>query len=121
MILQDYLKNEVKKTVKLNETMAESGKTDTFKGSEWMGKHHHEYIIWSVESGYGWTGDAINDVKPGESNACVASHVHMIIDGKIMPCGDGHSHELLEPLERKPDIDIGSVNLNPSLEHLYHK
>lgn len=114
MNLQDYIKNEMHKTAPLNENTAEAGDTDMFKGSEWMGPHHHKYVIWDNLTGYGYTGDVLIDNPDHTSNlACVADHIHLIVNWEVLPLGDGHTHKLEKPEQVAPDTDIGSVN--PSL------
>lgn len=50
MNFNEYLNNEIKKVKPLNENTAEAGDTDVFKGSEWMGSHHHKYVIWDNQT-----------------------------------------------------------------------
>src|SRR5574344_790575 len=57
MNLAEYMKNECEKAT-LNENTSQLGYTDVFSGSNWMGPHRHDYVIWN-EFGYGYTSDAI--------------------------------------------------------------
>ena len=51
MNLNDYILQEFKKVPEvIKENMAEAGDTDIFEGSQWMGPHHHKYIIWDAQT-----------------------------------------------------------------------
>lgn len=105
--LTDYIQNEVNKLKSdkiLNENTAQLGMTDTFAGSKNCGPHHHEYVIWN-EFGYGYTSDAIAEPNCGVAQG---GHTHHIIDGKVWPAGDGHTHELLNPMQTDTDTKIGN-------------
>lgn len=113
MNLQDYLKNEMQKTAPLNENTAEAGDTEVFKGSQWMGPHHHKYVIWDNLTGYGYTSDVIVDNPDHETDlACVASHIHLIVNWEVLPLGDGHTHKLEKPSQIAPDTDIGTCPMH---------
>lgn len=47
--------------------------------------------------------------------ACVADHIHLIINWEVWPVGDGHTHELLKPEQVAVDTDIGSVPRNQAV------
>lgn len=106
--LAEYMKEEVTKasSQQLNENISQLGYTDVFSGSNWMGPHRHDYLIWN-EFGYGYTSDAIAD--PNAHGAMVGGHIHQIVDGKVWPAGDGHSHTLNAPLQIAPDTNIGDI------------
>lgn len=113
MNLQDYIKNEMQRTKPLNENTAEAGDTDVFEGSQWMGSHHHKYVIWDNLTGYGYTGDVLVDNPDHKTDmACVASHVHLIVNWEVLPLSDGHTHKLLKPDQVGPDTDIGTHPLH---------
>lgn len=108
MKFSDYVKEEAVRGKPMNETMAQAGETDVFKGSQYCGSHHHTYILWSTQTRNGITGPAIEDAK--DKNVCVAGHEHLIVDGKVLEC-NGHTHELLKAEITKPDVDLGSSNI----------
>lgn len=113
MNLQDYIKNEMQKTVPLNENTAEAGDTEVFKGSQWMGPHHHKYVVFDNLTGYGYTSDVIIDNPEHKTDLpCVASHIHLIVNWEVLPLGDGHTHKLEEPSQVAPDTDIGTSPLH---------
>jgi hypothetical protein len=90
--------------------MAEAGDTDGFEGSQWMGPHHHKYVIWDNQTGYGYTGDVLldnPDHKEGLAPCC--DHIHLIMNWEVIPLGDMHTHKLLKPEQVAVDTDIGSV------------
>ena len=104
----DYIDAEIKEA--LNENTSQVGKTDVFSGTDVMGPHHHEYLIWN-EFGYGWTSDSI--CEPARLNTethitKVGGHTHLILNGIVQPAGDGHSLELLTPWKVCPDTQVGS-------------
>lgn len=104
----DYIETEVKNA--LNENTSQVGKTNDFSGSNVMGPHYHEYLIWN-EFGYGWTSDAIT--MPSQLNnetpiTSVGGHTHLILNGVVQPCGDGHTHDLLTPWKVCQDTQVGS-------------
>jgi len=95
MNFEQYSKSEIcKRADQLNESTQQIGETDKFKGNNFVGPHHHEYILWDPKIGWGKTGDALDDPKKGAAN--VPTHEHMIVDGKVLECA-GHTHELLAP------------------------
>ena len=107
MNLQDYFKNEMQKTKPLNDNTAEAGDVSVFDGSQWMGPHHHKYIIWDNLTGYGYTSDVIIDNPEHKKDlACVADHIHLIVNWEVLPLGDGHTHKLEKPTQIAPDTDI---------------
>lgn len=118
MNLQDYLKNEMQKTTQLNENTAEAGNTSVFEGSDYMGPHHHKYVIWDNQTGYGYTGDVLVDNPDHKVNTCVADHIHLIVNWEVLPLGDGHTHKLEKPEQVAPDTDIGSVSKEAFLKTL---
>lgn len=106
--LTEYVNDEVK--LALNENTSQVGRTDTFSGTDVMGPHHHEFLIWN-EFGYGWTSDAI--CEPANLNGPtpitkVGGHTHLILNGVVQPCGDGHTHVLETPWKVCPDTQVGS-------------
>ena len=82
MNLAEYMKNECEKAT-LNENTSQLGYTDVFSGSNWMGPHRHDYVIWN-EFGYGYTSDAIA-APDCQGQASVGGHIHQIVDGKVWP------------------------------------
>ncbi|MGN0966230.1 MAG: hypothetical protein ACI4OP_01375 [Candidatus Coprovivens sp.] len=108
MNLAEYMKNECEKAT-LNENTSQLGYTDVFSGSNWMGPHRHDYVIWN-EFGYGYTSDAIA-APDCQGQASVGGHVHQIVDGKVWPAGDGHTHTLNAPLQVATDTHIGDAKL----------
>lgn len=111
MNFNDYVVQEFRKVSPvIKENMSEAGDTDTFGGSQWMGPHHHKYVIWDNQTGYGYTGDVLVDNpehKEGLSPCC--SHIHLIMNWEVVPLGDMHTHKLLRPEQVAVDTDIGSV------------
>lgn len=111
MKLDDYIVQEFRKVKPvINENMSEAGDTDAFEGSQWMGPHHHKYVIWDNQTGYGYTGDVLMDNpdhKEGLAPCC--DHIHLIMNWEVLPLGDMHSHKLLKPEQVAVDTDIGSV------------
>jgi len=106
----DYISEEMEKA--LNENTSQIGVTDTFKGNDVMGAHHHEYWIFD-ETGYGRTSDAL--AEPANLNeptpvSKVGGHIHFINNGVVQPAGDGHTHELLAPQKIDADTKIFSCN-----------
>ena len=105
----DYISEEMEKA--LNENTSQIGVTDTFKGNDVMGAHHHEYWIFD-ETGYGRTSDAL--AEPANLNeptpvSKVGGHIHFIDgNGQVRPAGDGHTHKLLPPQKVGPDTEIFS-------------
>lgn len=107
MNLQDYIKNEMMKTKPLNENTAEAGECSVFEGSQWMGSHHHQYVIFDNITGYGYTGDVLIDNPDHKTDmACVPDHIHLIVNWQVLPLGDGHTHKLEKPIKVQPDTDI---------------
>ena len=95
MNFEQYSKNEIEhRNSQVNESTQQIGETDKFKGNKFVGPHHHEYILWAPNIGWGKTGDALDDPKKGAVN--VPTHEHMIVDGKVLEAA-GHTHELLAP------------------------
>ena len=112
MNLNEYIRNELKKTV-INENMSVTGDTSVFEGSQFMGPHHHKYIVWSTETGYGYTSDVLVDNPDHETNlACVPSHIHLIVNWEVLPLGEGHTHKLEKPSQIAPDTDIGTCPMH---------
>lgn len=109
MNFQQYLNEEIKGCKPINETVVQAGKTDVFKGNEYCGKHHHQYILWYPAKGWGETGNALED--PVSGNAPVVGHIHMIVDGKVLEA-NGHTHELLKPDMEGPDTSISDIELD---------
>ncbi|MBO7691810.1 MAG: hypothetical protein J6T10_04150 [Methanobrevibacter sp.] len=108
MNLQNYLKNEMVKTKVLNENTAEAGDCSVFEGSQWMGPHHHQYVIFDNLTGQGYTGDVlIDNPDHKEGLAPVCDHIHLIVNWEVLPLGDGHTHKLEKPIKVQPDTDIG--------------
>lgn len=106
--LSNYLKNEMTKA--LNENTSQLGLTDAFSGTNVMGPHHHEYLIYD-ETGTGVTSDSI--CEPANVNGetpivTVGGHIHFIRNGICQPAGDGHTHTLGQPSKVAPDTKIGS-------------
>ena len=109
MNLNEYIMNEFKKTI-INENMSEAGDTSIFEGNQFMGPHHHKYVVWSAETGYGYTGDVLldnPDHKEGLAPCC--DHIHLIMNWEVIPLGDMHTHKLMKPEQVAVDTDIGSV------------
>ena len=109
MNLNEYIIDEFKKTI-IKENMSEAGDTSVFEGSKFMGPHHHKYVVWSAETGYGYTGDVLidnPDHKEGLAPCC--DHIHLIMNWEVIPLGDMHSHKLMKPEQVAVDTDIGSV------------
>lgn len=96
MNFTEYMNEEVKSTNPMNESTVSLGKTDRWKGDKVCGAHHHDYILWDPHTGWGKTGDALEDFK--KNNHPVATHEHMIVDGKVLEAA-GHTHELLAPTQ----------------------
>ena len=119
MKLDDYIKQEFQKTMPLNENMAAAGDTSVFEGSQWMGPHHHKYVIWDNQTGYGYTGDVlIDNEEHKEGLAPVCDHIHLIMNWEVIALGDMHTHELLKPEQVAVDTDIGSVPRDQFLKSL---
>lgn len=118
MNLNEYIMNEFKKTI-INENMSEAGDTSIFEGNQFMGPHHHKYVVWSAETGYGYTGDVLidnPDHKEGLAPCC--DHIHLIMNWEVIPLGDMHSHKLMKPEQVAVDTDIGSVPKDAFLKTL---
>jgi hypothetical protein len=89
----EYVAMELKKSI--NENMQKYGYTSECKENiPYCVKHSHDYIV--DDFGRGWTGPA------NHGNA----HVHQIIEGNVVAEGDGHTHELLKPVETGLDGSI---------------
>lgn len=99
MQLNKYVKNEVERGKPLDESMFIYGKTDSYKGDKYCGPHHHDYVLWSPQIGWGKTGDALDDPEVGSGKLVAATHEHMIIGGKVLEAA-GHTHKLLKGDER---------------------
>lgn len=93
MVLAQYLKSEMESTRPVNEGTQVFGQTDVFKGDKYCGPHHHDYVLWAPNIGWGKTGDALDD--PEEGKMCAPGHEHMIVDGKVLEAA-GHTHKLLD-------------------------
>ena len=93
--LDEFLKNTVESVHDLNESTVSIGQTDSMKGNQCCGPHHHDYILWDPAQGWGKTGPALDEPKKDSIHA--AMHEHMIIDGKVLE-SCGHTHELLKPI-----------------------
>lgn len=95
MNFNEYMTDAIKRRLsQLDESTQQIGETDKFKGNEYVGPHHHEYVLWSPSIGWGKTGDALDDPAKGAMN--VPTHEHMIVDGKCLEAA-GHTHELKAP------------------------
>lgn len=109
MKFNEYIKKEFEKVQPLNENTAEAGDTSVFEGSPYMGPHHHKYVIWDNQTGYGYTSDVIIDNPDHKTDlACCADHIHLILNWKVLPLGDMHTHDLETPTQIAPDTDIGT-------------
>lgn len=104
MDFQQYLCEELEHGKPINENVVQAGITDTFKGNEYCGKHHHEYLLWYPGMGLGETGTALEE--PVSGNAPVPGHRHMIVDGKVLEY-NGHTHELNKPTRTSIDVTNG--------------
>lgn len=95
MNLGQYVKNEIEERKHdLNESIVQLGKTDDFKGNDFIGPHYHEYILWDPNTGWGKTGDALDVPTLGAKN--VPTHEHMIVNGVVLEAA-GHTHKLEKP------------------------
>ncbi len=92
MDLAQYAISELESTRPVNESTSVYGKTDVFKGDKYCGPHHHDYVLWAPQIGWGKTGDALDDPEKGK--ICAGTHEHMIVDGKVLEAF-GHTHKLL--------------------------
>lgn len=92
MDLAQYVKSEIESVRPIDESTQVFGETDVYKGDAHCGPHHHEYVLWSPQIGYGKTGDALDN--PATGKLVAATHEHMIIDGKVLEVM-GHTHKLL--------------------------
>lgn len=116
MKFNEYMKDAVqRRAAQMSESTQQIGETDKFKGNEFVGPHHHEYILWAPAIGWGKTGDALDDPKKDAMN--VPTHEHMIVDGKCLEAA-GHTHELLAPIRSflstdPPKAAIASIETAP--------
>ena len=93
--LETYLASEVGGVQPLVESTVSIGQTDSMKGNQCCGPHHHDYILWDPAQGWGKTGPALDEPKKASIHA--AMHEHMIVDGKVLE-SCGHTHELKAPI-----------------------
>lgn len=106
MFFNEYYAAELKKSAAMNENILQYGDTTTCSANEpFVAAHKHTYYVNTY--GFGWTGPAT------DGNA----HIHQIIDFKIVPEGDGHTHDLEPATKHGSDavegIDPVKVLIDP--------
>jgi len=92
MNLMEKVKESTMVTSIMNESQYKIGNTSMFEGNDFMGSHHHEYILWSPQLGWGKTGDAIANTEV-DGILIAHGHEHMIVDGVVLEVY-GHTHTL---------------------------
>lgn len=88
-LFNDFLVEATRRS--MNENCSIVGWTSECKAADGVTPHRHDYMV--NEYGFGWTGPADKGI----------SHIHEIIDGKVVAEGDGHTHKLLKADAEGPD------------------